>query len=100
MSLTKGIVVVDHFVDVQNVSEVAWRVTANMDPANDFVFTSGPIDDLDHASAVPRFGSKVGIDATAKLPEEGRTREWPPDVVMSPEIKELVDRKWASYGLP
>ena len=100
MSLTKGIVVVDHFVDVQNVSEVAWRVTANMDPEKDFVFTSGPIDDLDHASAVPRFGSKVGIDATAKLPEEGRTREWPPDVVMSPEIKELVDSKWASYGLP
>ena len=100
MSLTKGIVVVDHFVDVQNVSEVAWRVTANMDPAQDFVFTSGPIDDLDHASAVPRFGSKVGIDATAKLPEEGRTREWPPDVVMSPEIKDLVDSKWASYGLP
>ena len=98
MSLTKGIVVVDHFVDVQNVSEVAWRVTANMDPVNDFVFTSGPIDDLDHATAVPRFGSKVGIDATAKLPEEGRTREWPPDVVMSPEIKEMVDRKWASYG--
>lgn len=101
MSLTKGIIVVDHFVDVQNVSEVAWRVTANMDPAQDFVFTSGPIDDLDHASATPRFGSKVGIDATVKMPQEGgRTREWPPDVVMSPEIKALVDRKWASYGIP
>ena len=99
MSLTKGIIVVDHFVDVQNVSEVAWRVTSNMDPANDFVFTSGPVDDLDHASAVPRFGSKVGVDATAKMREEGRTREWPPDVVMSQEIKDLVDRKWASYEI-
>ena len=100
MSLTKGIIVVDHFVDVQNVSEVAWRVTANMDPAHDFVFTTGPIDDLDHASAVPKFGSKVGIDATVKMSQEGgRTREWPPDVVMSPEIRELVDRKWASYGI-
>ena len=100
MSLVKGIVVVDHFVDVQNISEVAWRVTNNMDPANDFVFTTGPIDDLDHASPIPKFGSKVGIDATIKLPQEGgRTREWPPDVVMSPEIKELVDSKWASYGI-
>ena len=100
MSLTKGIIVVDHFVDVQNVSEVAWRVTANMNPERDFVFTAGPIDDLDHASSTPKFGSKVGIDATAKMPEEGgRTREWPPDVVMSPEIKALVDRKWSSYGI-
>ena len=100
MSLAKGIIVVDHFVDVQNVSEVAWRVASNMDPAQDFVFTTGPIDDLDHASATPKFGSKVGIDATAKMgPEGGRTREWPPDVVMSPEIKTLVDRKWADYGI-
>ena len=100
MSLVKGIVAVDHFVDVQNLSEVAWRVTNNMDPAQDFVFTTGPIDDLDHASPTPKFGSKVGIDATIKMPQEGgRTREWPPDVVMSPEIKALVDGKWAAYGL-
>jgi 4-hydroxy-3-polyprenylbenzoate decarboxylase len=99
MSLTKGIIVVDHFVDVQNVSEVAWRVTANMDPAQDFVFTSGPIDDLDHSSATPRFGSKVGIDATRKGPLEGRQRQWPPDIVMSPEIQSLVTSKWSEYGI-
>ena len=61
MSLVKGIIVVDHFVDVQNISEVAWRVTSNMDPASDFVFTTGPIDDLDIASPTPKFGSKVGM---------------------------------------
>ena len=100
MSLAKGIIVVDHFVDVQNVSEVAWRVVSNMDPAHDFVFTTGPIDDLDHASATPKFGSKVGIDATAKMElEGGRSREWPPDVVMSPEIRALVDQRWADYGI-
>ena len=100
MSLVKGIIVVDHFVDVQNISEVAWRVTNNIDAAQDFVFTTGPIDDLDIASPTPKFGSKVGIDATIKLPEEGgRSREWPPDVVMSPEIRALVDEKWASYGI-
>jgi 4-hydroxy-3-polyprenylbenzoate decarboxylase len=100
MSLVKGIIVVDHFVDVQNISEVAWRVANNIDPVSDFVFTTGPIDDLDISSPTPKFGSKVGIDATIKMPEEGgRTREWPPDVVMSPEIKALVDGKWASYGI-
>ncbi len=100
MSLVKTIIVVDHFVDVQNISEVAWRVTNNIDPAQDFVFTTGPIDDLDHASRTPKFGSKVGIDATIKGPlEGGRQKEWPPDIVMSPEIKELVDRKWSEYGI-
>ncbi len=99
MMLTKTIIVVDHYVDVQNPSEVAWRVTANLDPANDIVFSEGPIDDLDHASAIPRYGSKVGIDATAKGRLDGRTRDWPPDIVMSDDIKRLVDRRWQEYGI-
>ena len=99
MSLAKTIIVVDHFVNVQNVSEVAWRVANNIDPAQDILMTSGPLDDLDHATPTPKFGSKVGIDATQKGPSEGRQREWPPDIVMSPEIKELVDRKWTDYGI-
>jgi 4-hydroxy-3-polyprenylbenzoate decarboxylase len=100
MSLAKTIIAVDHFVDVQNVSEVAWRVANNIDPAQDFIFSTGPLDDLDHASATPKFGSKVGIDATIKGPlEGGRQREWPPDIAMDPTIKELVDRKWGDYGI-
>jgi 4-hydroxy-3-polyprenylbenzoate decarboxylase len=99
MMLVKSIIVVDHYVDVQNPSEVAWRVTANLDPSNDILFSDGPIDDLDHAAKVPRFGGKVGIDATAKGPMDGRTREWPPDIVMSEEIKQLVDSKWHEYGI-
>ncbi len=99
MMLVKTIIVVDDFVDVQDLSEVAWRVGANIDPARDVTFAEGPIDDLDHASAVPRFGSKMGIDATAKGPMDGRTREWPPDIVMSEEIKRLVDDKWREYGI-
>ena len=99
MSLAKTIVVVDHFVDVQNPSEVAWRVTNNIDPAQDLVITQGPIDDLDVGSPTPKFGSKVGIDATQKGPLEGRQREWPPDILMSPEIKNLVDSKWSEYGI-
>ncbi len=99
LMLTKAIIVVDHFVDVQDLSEVAWRVTNNIDPARDIVFVDGPVDDLDHASATPKYGSKVGIDATAKGPMDGRAREWPPDIVMSEEIKRLVDSKWDQYGI-
>ena len=30
---------------------------------------------------------------------DGHTRPWPDDVVMSPEIKALVDRRWREYGI-
>ena len=99
LMLAKTIVIVDHFVDVQDLSEVAWRVTNNIDPVNDIVFAQGPIDDLDHATAVPKYGSKMGIDATAKGRADGRLRDWPPDIVMSDEIKRLVDGRWREYGL-
>ena len=56
------------------------------------------LDVLDHASPLPRAGSKMGIDATKKWPEEGHTREWPDEIVMSDEIKALVDRRWREYG--
>lgn len=99
MMLAKTIVVVDHYVDVQNVSEVAWRVATNLDPGRDILFTEGPLDDLEQASARPRYGTKMGIDATAKGPMDGFQREWPPDIVMSDEIRRLVDGKWGDYGI-
>ena len=99
MMLAKTIIVVDHYVDVQNLSEVAWRVASNIDPENDVMFIEGPVDDLDHSSAQPKFGSKMGIDATAKTKLDGRNRDWPPDVVMSEEIKSLVNSRWEEYGL-
>ena len=99
LSLTKVIVVVDDFVDVQNPSEVAWRVANNINPATDLVMVDGPIDDLDVASPTPRFGSKVGIDATRKGPQEGYHREWPPDIEMSPEIRDRVSARWVELGL-
>jgi len=99
LMLAKHIVVVDHDVDVQNLSEVAWRVTNNIDPRRDVVFADGPLDALDHSSPLPFFGSKMGIDATRKGPLDGHGREWPEDVVMSADIKALVDEKWYSYGI-
>ena len=99
MMLVKAIVVFDEHVNVHDLSEVAWRIGANVDPRRDIVFVEGPVDDLDHASSVPRYGSKVGIDATAKGPMEGLSREWPPEIVMSEEIKRLVDEKWSKLGI-
>jgi len=100
MSLVKTIIVVDHNVDVQNISEVAWRVTNNFDPGEDLVFADGPIDDLDIGSPSPKYGKKIGIDATIKGPlESGRHREWPPDIAMDPDVMALVDQKWNNYGI-
>ena len=99
LMLTKTIVIVDHDVDVQDLSEVAWRVAANIDPSNDIVLAEGPVDDLDHASASPKFGSKMGIDATAKGPMDGRTREWPPLIEMTDEVKALVSSRWSEYRI-
>lgn len=99
MMLAKMIIVVDAQVNVQNVSEVMWRVFNNTDPRRDVLMVDGPLDALDHSSPLPHYGSKMGIDATTKWPEEGHTRQWPGDIVMTQDIKEQVNRKWQSYGL-
>jgi 4-hydroxy-3-polyprenylbenzoate decarboxylase len=99
MSFSKMIVVVDKWVDVQDLSEVVWRLGNNVDPKRDVVIVEGPLDMLDHSCPIPSMGGKMGIDATKKLPSEGFNRPWPPDIVMSPEIKDLVDKRWEEYGL-
>ena len=98
LSLTKGIVVVDEHVNVHDYGEVMFYVGANVDPKRDVLISEGPLDHLDHAPTLQFVGGKIGIDATAKGPLEG-TREWPPEIVMSPEVRDLVDRRWAEYGI-
>jgi len=56
LMLAKHVIVVDHYVDVQNLSEVAWRVTNNNDAGRDIILARGPVDTLDHASPDPHFG--------------------------------------------
>src|SRR5450432_3159053 len=96
---SKVIVVVDEDVNVQNVSEVAWKALNNIDPERDIQFTMGPIDSLDHASRLPNFGSKMGVDATKKWPGEGFTRPWPDVIKMTPEVQARVDLMWRRAGL-
>ncbi len=96
---SKCIVVVDEDVDVQNVSEVAWKALNNIDPQRDIEFVMGPVDSLDHSSRLPNFGSKMGIDATRKWPEENFVRPWPGVIEMTPEVKRRVDELWKQAGL-
>lgn len=99
MMFTKMIIVVDSHVNVQDMNEVWWRVFNNIDAKRDIVMVDGPLDALDHSSPMPNWGTKVGIDATKTWPQEGQTREWPDEIVMSEDIKNIVDAKWKDLGL-
>src|SRR5215212_5122372 len=99
LSLTKAVVIVDAHVNVHDYGEVFFYVGANVDPKRDVVITEGPLDHLDHAPTLQFLGGKIGIDATAKGPEEG-ARPWPREIEMTPEIRDLVDRRWGEYGIP
>jgi 4-hydroxy-3-polyprenylbenzoate decarboxylase len=90
MMFTKYIVVVDADVNVHNTSEVLFRLCANTDPQRDSILTKGPADVLDHATTEFATGSKMGIDATHKLPGEGHKRGWPPLIRMDEEVKRRV----------
>ena len=75
MSLAKVLVVVDEWVNVRDPQEAWWVALNNIDPERDARFTMGPVDVLDHSSRAFTYGSKMGLDATQKLPEEGFARE-------------------------
>jgi 4-hydroxy-3-polyprenylbenzoate decarboxylase len=96
---SKCIVVVDEDVDVQNVREVAWKALNHIDPERDIQFVLGPVDSLDHSSRLPNYGSKMGVDATRKWPEEGFTRPWPEVMRMSEEVRARVEGLWRKAGL-
>jgi 4-hydroxy-3-polyprenylbenzoate decarboxylase len=91
MMFTKYIVVVDDDVDVHNTNEVLFRLCANTDPQRDAIFTKGPADVLDHATSELAIGTKMGIDATHKLPGEGHKRGWPPIIRMDGGICRKID---------
>jgi 4-hydroxy-3-polyprenylbenzoate decarboxylase len=86
MMLAKVIVILDEDVNVQNPAEAWWTALNHIDPERDILFTRGPVDDLDHASRLPSFGSKMGIDATRKGSGEGFIRPWPDKIGMDSEM--------------
>jgi 4-hydroxy-3-polyprenylbenzoate decarboxylase len=99
MALAKVIVVLDRDVNVRDPEEAWWVALNHIDPERDVRFSMGPVDVLDHSSRAFTYGSKMGIDATRKWPEEGFTREWPERIVMDEETRKAVDAKWARLGI-
>ncbi|PYP63843.1 MAG: menaquinone biosynthesis decarboxylase, partial [Gemmatimonadetes bacterium] len=99
MSLAKVLIIVDHWVNVRDPREAWWVALNNIDPQRDARFSMGPMDVLDHSSRAFTYGSKMGLDATRKLPEEGFTREWPDVITMDDETKRKVDAMWHELGL-
>jgi 4-hydroxy-3-polyprenylbenzoate decarboxylase len=97
---TKFVVVVDDDVDARNWKDVVWAISTNIDPARDVMMVENtPIDYLDFASPEPGLGSKMGIDATAKIAPE-TDREWGRKIRMSDEVIERVTEMWDELGLP
>jgi 4-hydroxy-3-polyprenylbenzoate decarboxylase len=96
---TKFIIVVDDDIDIRNWQEVIWAITTRVDPARDTLLVENtPIDYLDFASPVSGLGSKMGLDATNKLPGETQ-REWGTTIAMDAATKQRVDEMWSSLGL-
>jgi 4-hydroxy-3-polyprenylbenzoate decarboxylase len=100
LALTKMFVVVDDDVNVHDINDVIWAITTRVDAARDItIIDRTPTDTLDPASPLVNLGSKLGIDATQKTPEEGFEREIQEKVEVDDETKSLVDSKWSSYGI-
>lgn len=96
---TKFVVVVDDDVDIRKWEDVIWAITTRMDPIRDTVLIDNtPIDYLDFASPVAGLGSKMGLDATNKFPEETQ-RQWGSTITMSDEVKQRVDELWQELGI-
>lgn len=96
---TKFVIVTDDDINARDWKDVIWAMTTRMDPVRDTVgIENTPIDYLDFASPVPRLGSKMGFDATNKLPGE-TDREWGVPITMDAEVTERVDQLWDSLGI-
>jgi 4-hydroxy-3-polyprenylbenzoate decarboxylase len=94
MMFTKTIVVFDSGVDLRNGPEMLWRALTAIDPERDIELVHGPVDELDFASRLPCYGSKLGIDATRKWKEEGFSRRWPDEILMTDDVRRRVDALW------
>ena len=88
------VLVVDDDVDVQDLADVTLKLLNHIDPERDIQFTRGPMDDLEDASDLPAYGSKMGIDATRKGPSEGFVRPWPTRIRTTPEAAQRAEEIW------
>lgn len=83
VSPDKFVIAVDDVADKKDLSTIMWKLFNNIDAKRDILIVD----------------NKIGIDATRKMKEEGLTRDWPNDIVMSEEIKRYVSERWDEYGI-
>ncbi|MBT0587752.1 4-hydroxy-3-polyprenylbenzoate decarboxylase [Alteromonas oceanisediminis] len=96
---TKFVIVCDDDIDARNWEDVIWVITTRMDPTRDTTLIDNtPIDYLDFASPVSGLGSKMGLDATNKMPGE-TDREWGTPILMDDAVKAKVDAIWDELDL-
>ncbi|WJG10146.1 4-hydroxy-3-polyprenylbenzoate decarboxylase [Aliiglaciecola sp. LCG003] len=96
---TKFVIVCDDDVNARDWNDVIWAITTRMDPARDTTLIENtPIDYLDFASPVSGLGSKMGLDATNKMPGE-TDREWGIPIEMDKDVKQRIDEIWDSLDL-
>ncbi|GAA6185791.1 4-hydroxy-3-polyprenylbenzoate decarboxylase [Aliiglaciecola sp. NS0011-25] len=96
---TKFVIVCDDDVNARDWKDVIWAITTRMDPSRDTTLIENtPIDYLDFASPVSGLGSKMGMDATNKMPGE-TDREWGEPIEMDASVKSYVDEIWDSLEL-
>jgi len=97
---TKWVIVVDDDINARDWKDVMWALSTRMDPARDITLIENtPIDYLDFASPESGLGSKIGLDATNKLPPETH-RVWGEKLGMNAETIAAVTEKWSRLGLP
>lgn len=97
---TKWVIVVDDDIDARDWKDVMWAVSTRMDPARDItVIENTPIDYLDFASPESGLGSKIGLDATDKIPPETK-REWGRKLEMERAVVDRISELWPRLGLP
>ena len=96
---TKFVIVVDDDINTRSWEDVIWAITTRMDPSRDTTLIDHtPIDYLDFASPVSGLGSKMGLDATNKLPGE-TNREWGEPISMDTEVTQRIDSLWDELGI-
>ena len=102
MMYAKMIIVVDETINPHDIKAVTKQVFESIDMKKDLVFSEGPLDALDHASANDHYGYRLGIDATKKFKVEGNDIRWNCQVKSSLELDKYLEshEKIASFNYP
>ena len=100
MMYAKMIIVVDADINPHDTSAVAKQVFESLDMTKDLVFSQGPLDALDHASATDHYGYRLGVDATRKFEVEGEPVKW--EATEQPDLTNYLSNhsKVSSFDYP